>query len=211
MKVDPSELSRQERHMLMGSVVVPRPIALVSTVSSDGILNLAPYALFSLVCYHPIPIVAFTPMRRLGVSKKDTLVNIEETKEFVINVVTEEIAEKMNLTSKVFPPEVDEFKISGLTPVPSDLIQVPRVSESPVNMECRLSEIVEFGKPHITGEMILGEVLRVHIREDLYRDGIVDSLSLGAIGRMGWAYYTRTRDLFEMKAPDTPEKAIGKG
>ena len=197
--------------MLMGSVVVPRPIALVSTVSRDGVLNLAPYALFSLVCYHPVPIVAFTPMRRLGVSKKDTLVNIEETGEFVINMVTEDIAEKMNTTSKVLPPEVDEFDISGFTPMASDLVRAPRVAESPVNMECRMTDIVEFGKPHITGEMVLGEVLRVHIRDDLYKYGIVDSRTLGAIGRMGWAYYTRTRDLFEMKAPDTPEEAIGKG
>jgi flavin reductase (DIM6/NTAB) family NADH-FMN oxidoreductase RutF len=211
MKIEPDKLTRKDRHMLMGSVVVPRPIALVSTISNDGVLNLAPYALFTLICYHPIPIVAFTPMRRLGISKKDTLVNIERTKEFVINMVTEDIAEKMNITSKVLPPEIDEFQVSGLTPIPSDLIKAPRVSESPINLECRLTEIVEFGKPNITGEMVLGEVLRVHIRDDLYRNGIVDSVSFGVIGRMGWAYYTRTSDLFEMKAPDTPEEAIGKG
>ena len=211
MKIDPNKLTRKDRHMLMGSVVVPRPIALVSTISRDGVLNLAPYALFTLVCYHPVPIVAFTPMRKHGVSKKDTLVNIEQTKEFVINVVTEDIAEKMNITSKVLSPEVDEFQVSGFTPIQSDLVKPPRVSESPINLECQLTEIIPFGKPDIAGEMIMGEVLRVHIREDLYRDGIVDSLSLGAIGRMGWAYYTRTRDLFEMKAPDTAEDAIGKG
>lgn len=210
MKIDPAKLTRKDRHMLMGSVVVPRPIALVSTVSGDGVNNLAPYSLFTLVCYHP-PTVAFTAMRRLGVSKKDTLVNIEQTKEFVINVVTEDIAEKMNLCSKMLPPEVDEFQVAGFTPIQSDLVKPPRVSESPINLECRLTEIIEFGKPNITGEMILGEVLRVHIRDDLYRDGVVDALSMGVVGRMGWAYYTRTRDLFEMKAPYSPESALGAG
>ena len=96
MKIDPYRLARKDRHMLMGSVVVPRPIALVSTVSSDGDLNVAPYALFTLVCYHPVQMVAFTPMCMKGISKKDTVVNIEQTKEFVINMVTEDIAQKMN-------------------------------------------------------------------------------------------------------------------
>ncbi len=211
MKIDPKDMTRQERHLFMGSVVVPRPIALVSTISTDGILNLAPFALFTLICYHPVPIVVFTPMRRLGISKKDTLVNIEQTKEFVINMVTEEMAQKMNITSTDFPLEVDEFQASGFTPITSDLVKAPRVAESPVNMECCLTQIVEFGKPKITGEMVMGEVLRIHVKDELYRNGIVDDASLHVIGRMGWAFYTRTRDLFEIESPDTPEHAIGKG
>jgi len=209
MKIDPKEMARKERHLLMGSVVVPRPIALVSSISTSGVLNLAPFALFALVCYHPIPIVAFSPMRRDGASKKDTMINVEQTKEFVISMVTEEIAEKMNISSTDFPPEVDEFQSSQLTPISSDLVRVPRVAESPINMECRLTQIVEFGKPNITGEMILGEVLRIHIRDDLYRNGIVDGAALHAVGRMGWAFYSRTRDLFEMEAPERPQK-LGK-
>ena len=201
MKIDPQKLTRRERHLFMGSVVVPRPIALVSSISADGVFNLAPFSLFNLVSYHPVPIVFFSPLRRDGISKKDTLVNIEQTKEFVINMVTEDIVEKMNVTSGNYAPEVDEFNVSGLTSVPSDLIKAPRVAESPISMECRLTELIELGKPDITGEMIMGEVLRVHVQDDLYRDGIVDIVSLHIVARMGFGFYTRTNDLFEMIQP----------
>ncbi len=203
MKIDPQNLTRRERHLFMGNLVVPRPIALVSTISKDGIPNLAPFSLFNVVCYHPVPVVFFTSQRRKGVSKKDTLVNIEQTQEFVINMVTEDIAEKMNVASADYPPEVDEFEVSGLTPVPGDLVKAPRVAESPINMECRLTQIVEFGKPDVTAEMILGEVLRVHVRDDLYREGVIDTASSHIIGRMGWGLYTRTRDLFEIQHPSS--------
>jgi flavin reductase (DIM6/NTAB) family NADH-FMN oxidoreductase RutF len=211
MKIDPKNLSRQERYLFMGSVVVPRPIALVSTISADGVLNVAPFSLFNLVCYHPAPFVSFSPMRRRGISKKDTLVNIEQVKEFVINMVTEDIAQKMNIASSDYPPQVDEFQVSGFTPFPSDLVRPPRVAESPLNMECCLTRIIEFGRFQTTGEMVIGEVLRIHIKDDLYRNGVVDTNSLGVIGRMGWGLYLRTHDLFEIKSPDTVENVIGKG
>lgn len=198
MKIDPQNLAKRERHLFMGNLVVPRPIALVSTISGRGIFNLAPFSLFNIVCYHPA-MVFFTPMRREGGSKKDTLVNIEQAREFVINLVTEDITKQMNIASGDYPPEVDEFKISGLTPVPSDLVKPPRVAESPFNMECRLTQILEFGKSDVTAEMILGEVLRVHVRDDLYREGAIDAALAHIIGRMGWGLYTRTRDLFEIQ------------
>ncbi len=201
MKLNPKNMEREERKRLMGGVVIPRPIAFVSTISANGIFNLAPFALFGLVCYHPVPMVAFTPMRKKGVRKTDTIVNVEETREFVINMVTEEIIEKMNITSGYYPPEVDEFEVSGLTPIPSDLIKAPLVKESPINMECRVTQIVEFGKPNISGEMVIGEVLLVHIKDDFYQNGVMDISSLHAIGRMGDGHYTRTRDLFELKQP----------
>ncbi len=202
MKIDPKDMTRRNRNVLMGSVVVPRPIALVSTISLDGVLNLAPYALFSLICYHPVPMVAFTVMRRQGVSKKDTLVNVEQTKEFVVNVVTVAIAREMNVTSTDFPPEIDEFRISNLTPISSDLVKAPRVAESPINMECRMVQILKFGETEITAEMIIGEVLRLHIRDEIYCNGKVDVASLHAVGRMGAGIYTRTSDLFEMAYPN---------
>lgn len=203
MKIDPQQLTRRERHLFMGNLVVPRPIALTSTISSDGILNLSPFSLFNLVCYHPVPIVFITPMRREGIFKKDTLVNIEQTREFVVNMVTEEIAERMNIASADYAPEVDEFKISGLTPVPADLVRPPRVAESPINMECRMSQIIEFGKPDIVAEMVLGEVLRVHVRDDLYRELDINAASAHIIGRMGWGWYTRTSDIFEIPHPSS--------
>lgn len=201
MKIDPKDLSGRQRHLFMGNLVVPRPIALVSTISPEGIYNLAPYSLFNIVCYHPVPIVFYTPMRKADGLKKDSLVNVELTKEFVINLVTEEIAEKMNITSSYYPPEVDEFKESQLTPVPADIVKAPLVKESPFNLECRLYQIVPFGSPDIAGDMIMGEVLRVHVGDEFWNDGIIDANKAHLIGRMGWGLYSRTRDLFELKRP----------
>lgn len=200
MKTDPRDLTWRERYHLMSSVVVPRPIALVSTVSSNGVFNCAPYSLFNIIAYHPVPIVYIAPGRREGIHKKDTLVNIEQTREFVVNMVTEEIAEKMSITSGYYPPEVSEFQVAGLTPVPSDLVKPPRVGESPVNFECRLLEIKQIGKP-VVAEMVMGEVLRLHIRDDWYKNGAVDPVLFHVIGRMGLGRYARTRDLFEIPQP----------
>ena len=201
MKIDPKDLSGRQRHLFMGNLVVPRPIALVSTISPEGIYNVAPYSLFNIVCYHPVPIVYYTPMRKADGLKKDSLVNVELTKEFVINLVTEEIAEKMNITSSYYPPEVDEFKESQLTPVPADIVKAPLVRESPFNLECRLYQIVPFGSPDIAGDMIMGEVVRVHVGDEFWNDGIIDANKAHLIGRMGWGLYSRTRDLFELKRP----------
>lgn len=208
MKIDPGELTHGERHRQMGNIYIPRPIAFVSTVSADGIFNLAPFSLSNIVSYHPA-MVFFTALRfhgrshlgREDGSKKDTLVNIEQSNEFVFNVVTEEIAEQMNVASDVYPPEVDEFEVSGLTPVPSDMVKAPRVMESPVNMECRVTQITPIGKPDITAEIIIGEVLRIHVRDDLWHDGTIDASSYHVIGRMGWGLYTRTHDLFALEHP----------
>ena len=206
MKIDPPELTRRERHQLMGDLVIPRPIAFVSTVSADGIFNLAPFSMANLVAYHPamvfVTVSRFHGLSHLGRedgSMKDTRINIEQTKEFVFNMVTEDIAEQMNVASAVYPPEVDEFEVSGLTPVPGDVVKAPRVGESPVNLECRVTQIVPIGKPDITAEMILGEVLRVHVRDDLWRGNTIDADSYRVIGRMGWGLYARTHDLFEIK------------
>lgn len=198
MKIDVETLSNGARHKLLGNMVVPRPISLISTISTKGSFNLAPYSLFNVICYTPA-MVFLTPMRKNSGGKKDTLVNIEQTKEFVINLVTEDIAQQMNLTSGAFPPEVDEFKISGLTPIPSDLVKPPRVAESPFNLECRLAQIMPLGDPsNVTADMILGTILRVHIADKFYDGGSIDSASAHLIGRMGLGYYTRTRDLFKM-------------
>jgi flavin reductase (DIM6/NTAB) family NADH-FMN oxidoreductase RutF len=198
VKIDVETLSAGARHKLLGNMVVPRPISLISTISTKGGFNLAPYSLFNVICYTPA-MVFLTPMRKNSGGKKDTLVNIEQTKEFVINLVTEDIAQQMNLTSGAFPPEVDEFKISGLTPIPSDLVKPPRVAESPFNLECRLAQIMPLGDPaNVTADMILGTILRVHVADKFYDAGSIDSVSAHLIGRMGLGYYTRTRDLFKM-------------
>ena len=196
MKIDVEKLSYGERHKLLGNLVVPRPIFLVSTLTNTGSQNLAPYSLSNIICYTP-PMVFLTPMRKNQGGKKDTLVNIEQTQEFVINMVTEDMAQQMNITSHNYPPDVDEFKMSGLTPVPSDLVKPPRVAESPFNLECRLTQVIPLGNP-LTADMILGSILRVHIADNYYKEGTVDTPSAHLIGRMGLGFYTRTRDLFRM-------------
>ncbi len=204
MKIDPSKLDRKQGHDLMVGAALPRPIAFVSTVAKNGVLNLAPFSFFIPLSANPA-ILGIGIGRRSDGSKKDTLANIEATREFVVNVVTEEIAEAMNQSAGEYPPEVDEFKISGLTPVRSDLVKPPRVSESPIQMECRLMQILEFGKFPRINNFVIGEVLQVHVIDELLVNGGIDHSRLKAIGRMGGDLYCRTMDVFEMKRPVVPQ------
>lgn len=185
----------------MIGAIVPRPIAFVSTISREGSYNLAPFSFFTAVCANP-PIICFCPNRREWPDpRKDTLRNILFTREFVVNIVSEEFAQQMNLTSGEYPPEVDEFELSGLTPIPSDLVKAPRVAEAHVNMECRLYLAMEIGALPLSGNLVLGEVLRIHV-EDRYFDNFkIDPDKLQAIGRMGGSSYTRTTDRFDMQRP----------
>ncbi len=201
MIVDPKEAGWLDTYKLLIGAIVPRPIAFVSTLSPEGVANLAPFSFFTGVSANP-PVVCFCPMRRGGpYPHKDTLRNITCTREFVVNVVSEEFAAQMNATSAEFPPDVDEFVASGLTPIPSDLVRPPRVKESHVHMECTLYLLVEVGGVQGSGNLVLGEVLRFHV-DDQYVDGLkIDPEKLRAIGRMGGATYTRTSDRFEMVRP----------
>ncbi len=152
MTIDPSTTETLNVYKLMIGSIVPRPIAFVSTVSQDGIRNLAPFSFFTGVSANP-PIICFCPMRREGAHpRKDTLRNISDTREFVVNVVSEEIAQQMNITSGEYPPEVDEFELAGLTPIPSDLVKPPRVAEAHVHMECRLYLWMEIGALPLSGQ-----------------------------------------------------------
>jgi Conserved protein/domain typically associated with flavoprotein oxygenases, DIM6/NTAB family len=199
--INPAEHDSSNIYKLMIGVIVPRPIAFVSTVSPDGVRNLAPFSFFTAVSANP-PVVCFSPMVRGSDGKrKDTLHNIEATGEFVVNVVSEEFAEQMNICSAEFPPEIDEFLESGLTPVPSDLIRPPRVAESHVQMECRLLQVVHVSDKPLGGSIVLGEVLRFHIDDALVSDYKVDPDKLRPIGRMAGSTYVRTTDRFEMQRP----------
>jgi len=199
--IDPRQTGHQNVYKLLIGAVVPRPIAFVSTVNRAGIPNLAPFSFFTAVSANP-PIVAFCPVRRAGPNpNKDTLSNILATREFVVNIVSEEFAEQMNACSADYPPEVDEFEASGLTPVPSDLVKPPRVAESHIHMECKLYLIMEFGELPGSGNLVLGEVVRFHVDEQYFDDFKIDPDKLRAIGRMGGAAYARTSDRFEMIRP----------
>lgn len=199
MIIDPGSTDVQNVYKLLIGVIVPRPIAFVSTLSADGVLNLAPFSFFTAASANP-PVVCFCPMVRRG-QPKDTLSNIRATREFVVNIVSEEIAEKMNITSGDYPPEVDEFQKAGLTPIPSDLVKPPRVGESRVNMECKLTQIFDVSTQPMGGSLVLGEVVRFHIQDDLVENFRIDPDLLKAIGRMGGPTYSRTRDRFDLERP----------
>jgi flavin reductase (DIM6/NTAB) family NADH-FMN oxidoreductase RutF len=207
--LDPAQIAPNEIYKLMIGMIVPRPIAFVSTVDAAGIRNLAPFSYFTACSSNP-PVVCFCTAVRTGPRPyKDTLLNVEATGEFVVNIVSEDIAAQMNLTSADVPPEIDEFELSGLTPIASDLVKPPRVAESNVQMECRLHQIVRVGDQPGGGILVLGEVLRFHVLESLFNDKMgdqnggykIDPDKLNAVGRMGGPVYTRTLDRFEMQRP----------
>jgi flavin reductase (DIM6/NTAB) family NADH-FMN oxidoreductase RutF len=198
LAIDPASQPPQDSYKLLIGSVVPRPIGFISSVSAGGVPNLAPFSFFNAVCGNP-PVVCFAS----GVRQppKHTLENVRATGEFVVNIVTEEIAEKMNLTSGEYPAGVSEFAISGLTPVASDLVKPPCVLESPVNMECKLLQIIEVSTRPLGGSLVLGEVVRFHIDPAISDNFRVDAEKLRAIGRMGGNEYTHTRSRFEMIRP----------
>lgn len=205
MELIPDSLAWRDSYKLLVGSIVPRPIAFVSTISRNGVRNLAAFSFFNGVCPKPF-IIAFAPMfRGSDGKKKDTLVNIEETREFVVNVVTEDLVFKMNETAPEFPPDVDEFEVAGLTPVSSISVRPPRVMESPIQMECELVQILQFGDEPGSGFLVLGKVVRMHIRDDLYFDGKIDPDKLKAVGRMAGDDYARTTDRFPLKRPTLPK------
>lgn len=188
----------------MIGAIVPRPIAFVSTVDKEGNRNLAPFSFFNGVCPKP-PVVLFSTGIRKDGSHKDTLNNVESTKEFVVNIVSEDFAEQMNIASTDFPPGVDEFLQAGLTPIPSDMVNPPRMKESRISMECKLVTIVRIGEGPGGGCTVFGEVLRFHIADDLFVNFRIDPEKLRAIGRMGGPTYTRTTDRFDLVRPKAGE------
>jgi flavin reductase (DIM6/NTAB) family NADH-FMN oxidoreductase RutF len=201
VRVDPRTLSSDATYYWQAATILPRPIAWVSTLNEDGSANLAPFSYFTGASADP-PMCIICVSRRSKVEigqKKDTWANIERTGEYVIHVVPDALAASMNATSKEFPHGTDEFTIAGLAKAPSELVAPPRVAEAPVAMECRLHQIVEVGRAATA--VIIGEILLWHVRDDLVVGGRLDFGRLDAIGRMGGAVYTRTRDRFDMPRP----------
>jgi flavin reductase (DIM6/NTAB) family NADH-FMN oxidoreductase RutF len=199
--IDPSRKAPEDIYKLMIGLIVPRPIAFVSTVDAQGRRNLAPLSYFTGCSTNP-PVVCFcAAVRSEPRPQKDTLLNIEATQEFVVNIVSEDLAEKMNAASAEAPPEIDEFVLTGLTPLSSELVKPPRVAESRIHLECRLRQVVRVSDRPGGGNLILGDVLRFHIREDLLNGHKIDPDKLMAIGRMGGLAYCRTRERFNMPRP----------
>ena len=199
MIIDPLEQSPKENHKIMIGSIIPRPIAFVSTKSKDGILNLAPFSYFNGVCSNP-PTIMFAPARRgYDGLTKDTLNNIQDTEEFVVNLVSEEISDQMVACSTDFENEVDEFEVSGLTPVDCVKVKPPRVRESKVSFECKLNTIVEIGKAEAgAGFIVIGTIVMFHIDDKVYKEGHIDLGVLNPIGRLAGNSYTRINDTFDI-------------
>jgi len=195
MILDPASASPGAFYQFMIGVVVPRPIAFVSTVSPEGRLNVAPFSFFNAIASQP-PLIGISINRRRG-EPKDTMRNIQSLGELVVNTVDEPLAERMVRTSGEWPEDVDEFQLTGLTPVPSDLVKPPRVGESPVSMECRLHQVVEMGNTFF----VVGEILRAHVKDEVLTDGRVDIAKLRPLGRLGGDGYSVVRDVLHLSRP----------
>jgi len=200
LDINPSELPHNEVYKLMIGSIVPRPIAWVSTIDENGLPNLAPFSFFTAVCSKP-PTVVFCPgVRGTDSGQKDTLHNIRTTGEFVINFVTEPLAEQMNITATELPAHVNEFERAGLTPQASLLVRPPRVAESPIHYECKLREIVVISDEPGGGNLVIGTVVHMHYDELVWREGNhIDLVAYQAIGRLAGAGYCRVNDFFDMK------------
>ncbi|HIB60922.1 MAG TPA: flavin reductase family protein [Candidatus Marinimicrobia bacterium] len=199
MIYDPTEHPLLETHKLMIGSIVPRPIAFVSTLSKDGLENLAPFSYFNGICSNP-PSIMFCPARRGYDGKtKDTLNNIRDTEEFAVNIVSEDFAEQMVSTSTDFEPEVNEFEVSGLTPEPCQKIAPPKVAEAKISFECKLNKIIPVGNEGPGGGfVIIGTIVLFHIDDDVYEDGYINLGKLRPIGRLAGNMYTRTTDKLEI-------------
>ncbi len=175
--------------MLISSVV-PRPIGWVSTISAAGVHNVAPFSFFNGFGANPV-ILGFSPMSTEAMPQKDTLANVRALGEFVINIATEATLAQMDTTGLVYPPEVDEFVVAGLTPAPSRVVRPPRILESPINFECTLFKLVPLGDGDGSATLVLGRAVHVHVHDSVLRDGRIDPALLQPVARMGGPFYAR--------------------
>jgi flavin reductase (DIM6/NTAB) family NADH-FMN oxidoreductase RutF len=198
MQIDPASLSAGDAYRLMISCIIPRPIAFVTTLSRDGISNLAPFSFFNGVTSDP-PILSIAVGTKRDGSKKDTWRNIEDTGEFVVNVVVPELMDAVIIGARELPHNVSELDLAKLATLPSARVRPPRVADSPVQMECTLFRIVEVEE---TG-LILGRVVMVHAKDEVLDGGRVDPRKLTFVGRLGGDSYCRVNDIFERKRDRT--------
>ena len=200
MVIDPATLERREVYKLLIGSVVPRPIAWVASMNAEGQPNLAPFSYFNVACSNP-PTLLFCPNRRADGSKKDTLLNVEATGEFVIHIVDEQTVEAMNATSADYPHGADEFTVAGLTPVPSIRVRPPRVAEAPIAFECQLFQIVPVGDGPSGGDIVIGRVVLVHIRDDIRPDTYIDLKALQPVARLAGNSYAHVTETFDLPRP----------
>lgn len=193
LDLDPAAASGRGLYHLLNSIVAPRPIAWVSTLSPAGVANVAPHSYSMLVSSNP-PVVAFS-----STGAKDTLRNLRASGEFVWNLVTEALVEEMNLSSADFPPDESEFDWAGLTPVPGVVVRTPRVGESPAALECRVLSVQEYGAG--PSHLIVGEVVHLAVDPAFMRDDILDYDRTRPVGRLAKTSYSRTREVYDLPRP----------
>jgi flavin reductase (DIM6/NTAB) family NADH-FMN oxidoreductase RutF len=202
MELDFSALSARDAYAWMTTTILPRPIAWVSTIAADGKANLAPFSFFQGITANP-PTLMFVPVNTRDGLPKDTLRNIEATKEFVVNVVPFALAEKMNATAALLPYGESEFAAFGIAAEPSSRVRPARVAGSPVAYECALHSIVRIGEGPLAANVVFGRILYAHVSDTvLGADGFPDAGKLDLVGRLGREDYARTTDQFGLKRPD---------
>ena len=197
MIVDPEKLSPRDAYQLLITSIVPRPIAFVSTVSQEGVSNAAPFSFFTALNASPA-LIAFSIISPGG-QEKDTLRNIRFSRDFVIGMVSEDLADAMNTASGDFAPEVSEIELTGLTAMPSEKVKSPWIAECPVSMECQLSQIIEVAESYVS--IIMGRIVLFHIRDGIYNDGRIDEHQLRAIAALGTNRYSRSSETFGLDRP----------
>jgi len=211
LSISPENIERKDLFKHMLAAIGPRPIALASTIDANGNANLAPFSFFNIFGINP-PTLVFSPSRAGRDGKlKDTFLNVMDIKEVVINVVTYSMVYQTNLSSVAFEKNIDEFKKSGFTPIESDLVKPFRVKESPVQIECKVNQVLETGQGGGAGNLVIAEIVKVHIDEKILSDsGFIDTSKLKLVGRMGGNYWTKAFGdaLFEVAKP-TSKKALG--
>ena len=192
------EMDRVEAYKLFTTAIVPRPIGWISSMSAEGVLNAAPFSWFNAVCADPPMVMASIAQRRGAF--KDTLNNIRDTGEFVVNVATEANAAKLVQSSAEYPPEVSEFEAVGLTPVPSQLVKPARIGESPIQFECKSEQIITLGNSATS--LVIGRCLLMHAHEEVIaEDGMIDAVRLRPLARLGRDEYAVIGDLIEYARP----------
>lgn len=201
--IEPKDISTAKLHGLLLGAVAPRPIAFASTVNAEGEPNLSPFSYFNVFSSNP-PVMIFSPNRRVrDNTSKHTLENAKVTEEVVINVVNYDIVQQASLSSTDYPEEVNEFIKAGLTMLPSDMVKPYRVAESPVQFECKVKEIIELGQEGGSGNLIICEVLKMHVDESVMdAEGRIDQYKIDLVARAGGNFYSRARDgFFEIPKP----------
>ena len=200
LSIDPSTNTERENYKFLIGSIIPRPIAFVTTISKDGILNGAPFSYFNIVSSNP-PMISLAIQRSAG-RQKDTARNIIETKEFVVHIVDEQNVEKINKTAASLPPDQSEIELANLTPVESVKISVPGVKEAKIRMECSLEHSLELGGLDSPGcDLLIGKVVQFHIENEIYENGRIDPIGLAAVSRLAGHDYAKIGEIFSIERP----------